>query len=136
MNEDNISRMRQAYAAYQRRDFPAIFAFLHPEIEIYQSELLPWGGTYRGQAEAREYFRKLSEYIESEVAPGDFIDAGDHIAMTGRTRGQVRSNGQAFEVSIVHLWTFKDGLGVRFEAYIDTPEMLRALDLQANPAGD
>lgn len=127
MPEDNVELIRRGYEAYARRDFPSVFALLHPDIEIYQTELLPWGGTYRGHQQAREFFRKLSEHTEGEPEPTEFISAGDDVVAVGRLRGRVRANGQSYDLAIVHLWSVKEGQIVRFAAYIDTPGMLSAM---------
>jgi ketosteroid isomerase-like protein len=39
----------------------------------------------------------------------------------------VRASGNSFELRIVHVWTIGNGKITRFEAYIDTPVMLKAL---------
>ena len=127
MSEDNIELIRRGYEAYARRDFLSVFALLHPDVEIYQTELLPWGGTYRGHTEAREFFRKLNEQTEGQPVPTNFISAGDEVVAVGRLRGRVRANWQGYDLAIVHLWRVREGQVVRFAAYIDTPGMLSAL---------
>jgi ketosteroid isomerase-like protein len=127
MSEEQLNLIREAYAAFRRRDIAGILARLHPEIEIYQSETLPWGGRYRGQAQVQEYFHKIDEQLDTAVQPEEIFEAGDHVVVLGRTQGRARSSGQPFAVRIVHLWTFRAGQVVRFEAYIDTPAMLQAL---------
>ncbi|HWW76953.1 MAG TPA: nuclear transport factor 2 family protein [Pyrinomonadaceae bacterium] len=127
MSADNVELIRRGYEAYARRDFAAVFALLHPEVEIYQTASLPWGGTYRGQEQAREFFRRLSEQTEGGPEPSEFIAAGDDVVATGRLRGRVRANGRPFDLAIAHLWTVREGKIVRFAAYIDTPAMLSAL---------
>lgn len=37
-----------------------------------------------------------------------FIDAGDHIAAVGWTRGRTRQGGVAFDVAVTHVWTVRD----------------------------
>lgn len=125
--EDNVELVRSGYRAYARRDFPGVFALLHRDVEIYQTELLPWGGTYRGHEQAREFFRRLNEHTEGQPEPAEFISAGADVVASGRLRGRARATGRAFDLSIVHLWTVREGLIVRFAAYIDTPAMLAAL---------
>lgn len=127
MVEDNINLIRQGYEAYERRDFAAIFALLHPEIEIYQTDLLPWGGRYQGHEQARTFFQKLNEYTDAQPEPIEFISAGDDVAVIGRLRGHVRATEQEFDLKIIHLWTVNHDRIVRFQAYIDTPGMLAAL---------
>jgi ketosteroid isomerase-like protein len=53
-----------------------------------------------------------------------FIDAGDHVAAVGRTRGRTRAGSAAFDLAVVHVWTVRD---TRLEVYIDTPAMREAL---------
>jgi len=48
--------------------------------------------------------------------------------MFGKTRGRVKTNGQPFDIRAVHVWTLKDGKGIRFEPNVDTPAMLKALN--------
>ena len=44
MSQEDVSTIRSLYEAFGRKDLPAIFAVLHPQVEFYQSALLPWGG--------------------------------------------------------------------------------------------
>lgn len=127
MSEANVELVRRGYEAYARGDFAAVFALLDSEVEIYQTSLLPWGGTYRGHEEARAFFRKLNELTEGRPEPTEFISAGDDVVATGRLRGRVRANGSEYDLAIVHLWTVREGLVKRFAAYIETPGMLSAL---------
>ena len=91
------------YDAFARRDGPAIFARLHPDVEFRQTELLPWGGHYRGHEAAREFFTRLREAIDSAVTVERLIDAGDHVVAIGRTRGRALASGTAFDVPIAHV---------------------------------
>ena len=128
MSQEDVSTIRSLYDAFGRKDFPAIFAVLHPQVEFYQSALLPWGGIYRGQEEAKRFFTTLVEHVESRVDLDNIIDAGEHIVAVGHSRGRVKASGNAFEVAVVHVWTVRQGKAVRFENYLDTPKMLRALE--------
>lgn len=127
MSEENVNLIRGGYEAYARRDFGAVFALLHPEVEIYQTDSLPWGGTYRGREQAAEFFRRLGEHTEGSPEPERFIAAGDDVVAVGRLRGRARASGKEYDLAIVHLWSVRDGRVIRFAAYIDTPGMLSAL---------
>jgi ketosteroid isomerase-like protein len=115
------------YDAFARRDAAAVLERLAPDVEIRQSELVPWGGHYRGHAGAREFFGKVLGAIDSTVTIERYIDAGDHVAAVGRTRGHVRAGGAPFDVPVVHVWTVRDQRIARLEVYIDTPAMREAL---------
>jgi ketosteroid isomerase-like protein len=127
MSQEDVSAIRSLYDAFGRKDLLAIIAVLHPQVEFYQSALLPWGGIYRGQEEAIRFFTTLVEHVESRVDIDDIIDAGEHIVAVGHSRGRVRASGNAFEVAVVHVWTMRQGKALRFENYLDIPTMLRAL---------
>lgn len=127
-SDDNTSLIRRGYEAYANRDFAAIFALLHPDIEIIQTDLLPWGGLYHGHDEAREFFRKLNEHTDAQPEPRTYLPAGDDVAVIGRLKGRARATGRQFDLAIVHLWTIKADKIARFAAYIDTPRMLEALN--------
>ncbi len=127
MPQDSVSVVKAVYDAYARRDIGAIFDLFHPEVEIRQTELLPWGGRYHGHEGLRAFLGRLTQAIDSRVEHDELIDAGDRVVSVGRTRGQVRANGAPFDVAAVHVFTIADGKVRRYEAYIDTPAMLRAL---------
>ncbi|MYS92942.1 MULTISPECIES: nuclear transport factor 2 family protein [Streptomyces] len=115
------------YDAFARKDIDAVFDALSADVEIYQSELVPWGGNYRGHDGAQEFFGRLLGNIESAVTADEMIEAGDHVIQIGHSRGHVKATGVRFDVRDVHVWTLRDGKVVRFEAYLDTPAMLAVL---------
>jgi hypothetical protein len=123
----NLALVRELYDAFARRDVPAVLARLHTEVEMRQTELVRWGGHYRGHEGAREFFARVVGAIDSAVSIERFIDAGDHVAAMGRTRGRTRAGGVAFDLAVVHVWTVQDGQITRLEVYIDTPAMREAL---------
>ena len=74
------------------------------------------------------FFTKLTGALEPE--PERLIDDEEgHVVQIGRTRGRVRATGNEFDVPETHVWTVEDGKVIRFESYIDTPNMREALGL-------
>ncbi len=116
-----------AYEAYARRDLAAIVALYHPECELEQTALLPWGGTYRGHLGLQQFFERLTATIDTRIADETLFEAGDKVVSIGRTRGVARGTGAAFDLPAVHVYTVEDGTIRRYEAYVDTPGMLRAI---------
>jgi hypothetical protein len=115
------------YEAGTRGDVESVFAAFSPRIEIRQTELLPWGGHYTGIAGAKQFFSKLRENVDSQVNVEKIFLTGERVVAVGRTHGQSKLTGNRFNVSIVHLWTIKEGKVTKFEPHIDTPAMLEAL---------
>jgi len=97
------------------------------EVEIMQSTELPWGGHYRGHEGVKNFLTKLTEHLDSQVQVERMIDAGDKVAVVGRTVGKARKTKLEFDLPIVHIWTMCEGQVVRFEPYIDNATMLAAL---------
>lgn len=124
----NTEIILNLYEAFARRDVEAIMKLTDEEIAVTQTDLLPWGGEFHGHEGLQTFFGKLLANIDSQVEPQEFIEAGNRVVVLGRTRGTVRKNGKSFDVRICHVWKIRSGKGARFEAYIDTPQMLEALD--------
>ncbi|HKO96028.1 MAG TPA: nuclear transport factor 2 family protein [Pyrinomonadaceae bacterium] len=127
MSTANEELVRNIYEAYARRDLDAALSRFSPEIEFVQTDLLPWGGSFKGISGAQESLSKLLAHIDSRVEVDEMISAGDQVVVIGRTRGTVRANDAPFDLRAVHVWTVIDDRIRRFEAYIDTPAMLSVL---------
>jgi len=127
--------VQSAYDAFGRRDLPALFRLLSPDVEIRQSTELPWGGEYRGHAGAREFLARLMAHLTSTVAIDRLIDSGDRISAIGWTSGRVNASGAGFRVPIVHVWKVEAGLVTRVRFLIDHPTMRAALAAGTPAAG-
>jgi hypothetical protein len=127
MSPENIFIIDRIYEAFEIRDFLTFFNFLSPTIHITQCPEVPWGGVFRGLEEAKVFFRKVNTYLEDHVAIERVIDGCDRIAVIGRGHGTIKGTGQGFNVPIMHLWEFQDGLAVRLEIVLDVPTMHAAL---------
>lgn len=123
--EENLNLVRDVYKS---ADISQIIRALSPDFEIYQTELLPWGGHYRGLGGAQQFFTKLRGNVDSEVEIEEIFPVAEKVIVKGRTRGTVLRNENKFDVSIVHIWTLRDGKLIKFEPFIDTTAMLEALN--------
>jgi ketosteroid isomerase-like protein len=123
----NVKVVEQVYEAFAKRDLPAIFGLFTPDIEISQSNEVPWGGIYHGHEGAQRFFSKLTQAINSTVSLERFIDAGEQVVAVGRTRGSVNHTGERYDVPIAHVWTVSNERVSRVRFYIDNPSMLEAL---------
>ncbi|MEZ4449902.1 MAG: nuclear transport factor 2 family protein [Nannocystaceae bacterium] len=123
-----VAVVERLYEALRRRDLPAVFELLAPDVEIEQSTELPWGGRYVGHDEARAFFARLGAALDSTVVLDHLVDAGDEVVAVGRTQGRTRAGERRYDLPIAHLWTFRGGLIARARFCIDNPTMLAALD--------
>lgn len=127
MSNEQTAIIQSLYEAFERRDMQTIMQIISPQVTVYQTEVLPWGGNYEGYEGLTRFFGKLLEHLDSRVEAEEYIEAGEKVVAIGRTLGRVKANGKEFSVRIAHLWTLKEQRVVRFEAYIDTRAMLKAL---------
>lgn len=130
MNDDAaaLALVRRMYDAFAAADFDTILEIADPSIEVVQADELPWGGHHHGHDGLGTFMLSLAGTIESAVTHHELFVAGDRVVQVGRTAGTVRASGAPFDIAEVHVWTVREDRVVRFEAYIDTPAMLAALD--------
>ena len=120
----------RSYEAFARDDLDAVLADMHPEIEWHQAQGLPHGGLYQGLDEVRRnVFDPLDRdwWQEFVVEPEEFLESGAQVVVLGRYRGVAKETGKALDVPFVHVWTFRDGLAVRFRQFLDTAGWVEAL---------
>jgi ketosteroid isomerase-like protein len=100
------------YDAFSRGHVEAILGLAAPDVVVYQSPSVPWGGRRSGAEGLQQFLGSLTSTIRSAVETGELYDDGDG-----------------------HVWTVTDGLVQRFESYIDVAAMRRALDAVPARAG-
>ncbi|MVN77535.1 hypothetical protein GO988_14460 [Hymenobacter sp. HMF4947] len=122
-----LETVKRAYALLAAQDVPAYFALLDPAVELRQTAQLPWGGQHQGYAGVQEFLTAMQPLIAAQVAITSFIEAGDAVCAIGHTRGTALQTQQPFDCRLVHVWTVRNGLITRLEAYIDTAAMRHAL---------
>jgi ketosteroid isomerase-like protein len=119
--------VQRGYEFYQARDFAAVFGLLSPDIEIDQTDALPWGGRHRGLDAAKGFFQTTARYTEATPILERYISAGNDVVPIGNLVGCTRQRRIAFSIAIVHVWTVEDSSVTRFQAFIDTPAMMSLL---------
>lgn len=128
MTTNGIDTVLGIYDALARQDLATLLAVTDPDVTITQTDALPWGGEYRGAAGLKEFLARLLQHVRSAVEVRECFAAGSQVVVVGRTAGEVRATGASFDVRVVHVWTLHGGKVTRFEPFLDTPIMLRALD--------
>ncbi len=133
MSEENVEILRVIMDAQARRDWPAVFAHYHPEIEWDQSrnrlafDLPPIS---RGHDAIRDWFRRSGDAFDlAEYEQQELIDAGDQVVQFFRIRARGRASGIELEGPLAQVWTLSDGLVVRVEFFEDRAEALEAAGL-------
>jgi uncharacterized protein len=96
---------------------------------------LPWGGHRQGFADVIEGIEIFRDTVRNAKFERDeYIDVGDgEVMVLGRLSGEGSLTGAPFEAEYAHHIKVSDGRVARFQAYIDTAEILKAL---AEPPAD
>src|SRR5262249_47544252 len=109
MSSRNELILHRLYEALQARDDSKLFSLLSLKIRITHSPGLPWGGTFEGHSGVKVFLERVGSYVNSYVAIERILDAGDHLAVTGRNYGATRRTGRRFDVPFVHLSDLQAG---------------------------
>lgn len=131
MSSDNVMLVQAIYDAFGTGDIAAVLSRMSPDIVWNEAENFPYadGNPYVGpDAVVKGVFARLgSEWNGFTVAVEDILDAGDTIVATGRYTGSHKGTGKPIRAQFAHVWSLADGKAVRFQQYVDTLQVTRAM---------
>jgi uncharacterized protein len=126
MSAENVETVRAAYAAFMRGDLGGVADYFGDDVEWETPDSVPNGGLVRGRDAVIENFSQIPTIWTSfSVEPQEYIDAGDHVVVTGVQRGTGAAG--SFEARYLHLFKLSDGKVVRGEFIGDTAKARDAL---------
>jgi ketosteroid isomerase-like protein len=123
--------VRALLAGFQEREYDAAFEVLDPQIvwDATHIGIVDLADVYYGHEGVRTYWRRwLSAWDDLRFEVEDVIDAGDDAVALIRNQTQ-RGRGSGVEVPIDNyaiVFTFRGGKVIRWAAYLDRGEALRA----------
>jgi ketosteroid isomerase-like protein len=126
----DLENLRALYDDYARGDLSRTDLF---DPEIVNSGVGAWPeapGEVKGIERFSEAMRAWLAAWERplKVEADDFIQTGNRILVLIRWKGRGKGSGVEMEAEGAHLWTFRDGLAIRFDVYRDRDEAKAALD--------
>jgi hypothetical protein len=128
MRERDMQVLRASYEALNTGDIEATLAVLAPDAEWHESSALPDAGTFRGRDAVREFLEEFLQSWESfHQDVEEVVVEGDRAALMIHLTARGRGSGAQVDARYAHVWTFRDGLGVRVDAYYDRDAALRAI---------
>jgi ketosteroid isomerase-like protein len=128
MHDHDVQAVRDSYAALNSGDIEATLAVTAFDVEWRESSALPDADVYRGRDALRSF---LEEFLESwdrfhqEVE--EVVVVGDRAALMIHLTARGRGSGAEVDARYAHVWTLRDGLGVRVDAFYDRDAALRAI---------
>ena len=127
--------MARAYDAANRRDFELILTFNDPHDYEYRPSraFLPpdMDTVYHGADGYRRFWQLWLDAFENiRWDLEEILDLGDKVLVTARQSGRGSGSGVAVSESWFQLFTFRRGLVLRQEDFVDRDEALRAAGAQ------
>jgi ketosteroid isomerase-like protein len=118
MSQENVELVSEAVDAFNRRDFDAFIARVHPDVEWDDTEGFPGvRGVYRGRAGVREWWKawlEARERIHFEVE--EITEGSDgRVLVGGLVTGRGRGSGVETEARSWYVGWFQDGKLARWK---------------------
>jgi len=118
--EENAQIVKDAYAAFGRRDVPGLLALLAEDVEWHNPGVYPLAGTYRGRNKVANFLQKFPQDLEIlSLDPHEFVAQGNRVLVARWERTTVKATNQTFEADWIHAFTVRDGKIAEFREYTD-----------------
>ena len=127
--------LREAYAALNRNDIPAIVKAFDPQIEWTEPAEYPGGGTYHGLAAVKAHLSQArGTWAEGSCEPERFIVAGDKIIVFVHVRVRLKHETEWREGRLADVYTFRNGKAIQMRAFADRRQALEWAGVKASDA--
>jgi uncharacterized protein len=133
MPEDNVTVMRGAFEAFNRGDVPQVLAILDQDV-VWHNPEAPYpppagGGTQLGVDNVvAAIFGPVPETWDAFQAVTErFLDAGDHVVVTGRFTGRANAGGGQLDAPFAMVFEIHARRVKRVDQYTDTLLIAKAL---------
>ncbi len=128
----DLENLRALYDEYAQGDLSRTDLF---DPEIVNSGVGAWP---EGPGETKgieEFSGAMRDWLAAwerplKVEAEEFIQSGNRILVLIRWRGRGKGSGVEMDAEGAHLWTFRDGLAIRFDVYRDRDVARAALEAQ------
>jgi ketosteroid isomerase-like protein len=128
---ENISLLREGFAALSSGDEERVLAFAHPDFEtIVPPEFSAEPDTYRGHEGIRRYFKLFDDDMEDVRFEAERMwEAGDSVVALVRLTARGRQTGIPVEQRSAQVWTIRDGHALRAQTFPELAEAFAAAGL-------
>jgi ketosteroid isomerase-like protein len=123
-------QIAEAYKLFERGEEDVVFAQLADDVEVIQTDAVPWGCHVRGVEEFKAFFGRLHDHVHTTATIEELIQSGEDVVAIGRTRGTANNTGAPIDIRIVHVWRVVDGRITLFHPFVDAPALRRAMGMQ------
>jgi ketosteroid isomerase-like protein len=132
MPSENVERVLNGYAAFNRRDIEAALDGISPDVVWRGPDVLPEGEReFLGHEGVKDFWRMwLETFEEFHAEIEETIESGDQVMAMVRMHGRHRDSGaEVVTPSFPHVWTIQDEEVVRVEMYPNRAAGLDAIGM-------
>ncbi len=127
--------LREAYAALNRNDIPAMVKAFDPEIEWTEPPEYSGGGTYHGRAQVEAHLSQArGSWAEGSCEPEHFIVASDKIIVFVYVRARLKHEVEWREGRLADVYTFLNGKAIQMRSFADRRQALEWAGVKASGA--
>jgi ketosteroid isomerase-like protein len=121
--------IRDSYAALNNRDLQRALAALHRDAVWSESAELPGGDEFVGREAIEEFLEGfLEQWDVFHQRVESTLQRGDRVLVNIEMKAVGSGSGAEVGVRYAHLWTMRDGLGERVDAFYDPGQALREFE--------
>jgi uncharacterized protein len=135
MSQQNIDLIKRIYKHFNAREYDYVVKNFSDDFEWSAADNSPLAdrSPYRGVREIREgvFGRIEASFKRLNFRIDEIIDAGDKVVLLGYYEGEYASGSSAPRAQAAHVWTIRDGKGVKFQQYLDTLAVARGASAAA-----
>ena len=127
--------LKEAYAALNRNDIPAMVQAFDPQMEWSDPAASPMAGTYRGLEAVKAHFAEArATWAEGSCEPERFIVAGDKMVLFVHVRVRLKHELEWREARMTDVYTFRNGKAVQGRSFVDRRQALEWAGAEASEA--
>lgn len=117
-------------AATRTGDKATLAEMVHPEFKLVEPTGVPYEGTFHGLDGWRKLARSVVEAWEDfKVEPIAFPgESADSLVVRLRLSGRSRKTGRPFDMSVLELWSFRDGKLIEISPHYFDTHLLAKID--------
>ena len=135
MSQENVERIRNAFAGTTAGDFSYLPDLIDESCEFLLPPDFPGTQTTRGPEGFVSVVQEFEDaFEEMRYEPQDFLDQGDRLFVAVRTVGRAKHTGIAIDLILCWVYTFRDGMVVKMEAFLDRAAALETVGLSEQDA--
>jgi hypothetical protein len=130
-NMNTTADIETLYARLAERDYEAAMSYLADDIVWIVADNSPLAdrSPYRGIADVRSgVFERLTAGFDKLVFDADEIfecNGGERVVALGYYYFRFHGQAEERKAQVAHVWTIRDGRGVKFQQYLDTLQVAR-----------